>query len=158
MPEGNTWFGLTIWEPDFERQLAAIGDGKPFKWQNIGLQKQAKEHFEAAALAYNMGIEGQMKLQLQEVLRLSFEDFLNRHHIRVSFGESVSESFPLNTPKILLSPAVFDLLKILEDYPFPQVFGRNGLDLESLRIAEKKGECLLQVRFLKSVCAVRSAT
>lgn len=155
MAEENTEWALTIYKPNLPGQLAAISGEEPFQWNSGEREKEAREYFEAAILAAKMGIQGQSRLQLKEVLKLTFVDFLKRHRANVTFGyASLPTAYPLNTAEVLMDPATFRLIEILEVYSCPRVFGERGLNLNSLRISEKKGCCMLQVGFLDEVCIV----
>ncbi len=148
-------FPLAIYRPDLGGQLATLSGGRPFVWNSAEREKAAKERFEAAILATDVEEKGQARLQLQETLKLTFVDFLQRHKLGVSFEHQLREGFSLNTGEIFLSPEVFDLIKILEEYPYPRVFGQNGLDLGLVRIAQGKGGgVVLELRFLSEVCIV----
>lgn len=166
MTDKNTEFGLTIYESEsLENHLGRLARGKPFEWHSAEREKEANKHFDAVKSGVRLGrrsqtrfslqeLRGQARLQWWEIAKLTLMDFLERHDAKIAFGKSLSEGHPLNTCKVFITSKAFQLLDVLESYPYPRAFGESGLDLGSIRIGESKGVCVLELEFLGEVCTI----
>lgn len=169
MADEKTEASLVIVEMDLQGQLATLGEGRPFKWYDPEIEKQASECFDAARLLANLAkkkaeqsetkltsqeVLNQARLQLREVIKLTFVDFLKRHGMCVNFGESLPKSYSLDTYEVFMPPETFKIIEVLAAYPYSQVFGKEGLASNAIRIGEKKGRCALELRLFDQVCTV----
>lgn len=170
MTNDNTGFSLTIYSSDnLARYLTRQAGGKPFEWCGVEREREARKYFRQVIVAARLiadgkqrekptftpkEIRGQAWLQGWEIAKLTLADYLERYQTEVAFGKPLSEGYPLNTARVFISSKAFDLIEALEEYPYPQAFGENGLDLSSIRIAERKGGCVLEVRFFGKVCTI----
>lgn len=170
MADKNNSFSLTVYgSEDLEGYLARLAGGSSFEWHSVEREREAKKCFKqliAAARLIAVGeqrdkttftleeIRGQAWLQGWEIAKLTFVDFLERYQVKATFDKSLSEGYPLNTAKVFIPLKVFDLLEVLKKYPYPPAFGTKGLDLNSIRVAERKGGCVLELKFFGEACTI----
>jgi len=130
------------------------GSGPRFSWYSQQHYMEALKRARAAKEAWELGLKGQARRQIEELGKLVLVDYFERHGAVVLFEDKPGRAYPLNTSRVVVPAGILKLWRLLERFPIRQVLDYEAV-ADSVRVLlVADGPCYLRVPFSHEICLV----